>query len=121
MFFMYVLTFIAFCSGCGQNFSKTYVDNIGIRGIIKHLQLSEEKKIISLYVEGIIEEDTDYDKANITMTDKCKIIRKDTKEKLSEDELKIGAMVEVIFDGPVSESYPVQAKAKEIRILRGSD
>jgi beta-N-acetylhexosaminidase len=58
-----------------------------------------------------------YDKASIAITDKTKIIKKATQKKFLMDDLKEGVQVEVLLEGPVRESYPVQADAKEVRVL----
>lgn len=90
---------------------------IDIRGEITAISKSTDNKIVSILVEGEQEEDTSYDKASISI-DKNTIIYLDTgKDKISVEELKEGIKVEVIFTGPVRESYPVQADAKTIRII----
>ncbi len=99
--------------GCDQNNEK-----IGVRGKITNLVQGQDNQITSILVEGDLENDTAYDKASISITSKTKIIEKGTKKKLSKDDLKESMQVEVIFEGPVRESYPVQADAKEIRVLK---
>lgn len=106
------LTFGSF--GCGKNSDS---EKIGIRGEITTLSQSQDSKVMSILVEGSLESDTLYDKASIAITDKTKIIKKATKEKLSKDDLKKGIQVEVVMEGTVRESYPVQGDAKEVRIL----
>lgn len=72
-------------------------------------------------VEGKVEQDTQYDKASIRIKDNTKIYEKDAKKELEVNSLKEGAKVEVIFEGPVAESYPVQADAKTIIITEQVD
>lgn len=103
-----VLCLIIFIAGC------TLKENVGIRGEIKEI-FNVEDNIIGIYVEGEIEEDTIYDKANISINDKTKVFKGDNKVNFIE--LKEGQIIEVIFDGAVAESYPVQGKAKKIKIL----
>jgi len=95
-----------------------------IRGMVTNMSAANEeakKKGIlgSVLVEGAKEKDTSYDKASICVTDKTKIeklVGKERKPAKFED-LKKGAKVQALFTGPVAESYPVQAAAKEILIL----
>lgn len=97
--------------GCQRN------EKVDIRGEITGVDISNDNKIVSIMVEGELEEDTSFDKASIRIDKNTKIYMANTKTKVSTDELKEGMKVEAIFDGLVAESYPVQAKAKVIRIL----
>jgi beta-N-acetylhexosaminidase len=97
---------------------------IDIRGsITKMTPASDEAKkkglVAVLMVEGEKSKDTGYDKASVKVMDKTaikKMVGKDRKDAKFED-LKVGAKVTATFTGPVLESYPVQATAKEIVIL----
>jgi serpin B len=73
----------------------------------------EEK--VSISVEGKKTAKTNYDKAWIEITSRTGIFGQDDKAAKAED-LQEGFKVAVKFDGPVRESYPVQATAKEIII-----
>lgn len=95
-----------------------------VRGMVTNVSAANEeakKKGIlgSILVEGAKEKDTSYDKASIRVTDKTKIEKLVGKERKPAkfDDLKKGAKVQALFTGPVAESYPVQAAAKEILIL----
>lgn len=90
---------------------------IAIRGEITNLSEGQNNKTIFIMVEGVVEKDTEFDKASITITEKTKVVEKDSNKKLSKEALKEGMKVEVIIEGPVRESYPVQVDAKEVRIL----
>ncbi len=92
-------------------------EKIDIKGEITAISKSPDNKIVSILVEGELEEDTSYDKASIKIDTSTNIYIGNLKEKISVDKLKEGITVEAIFEGPVAESYPVQAKAKVIRIL----
>ena len=72
----------------------------------------------TLLVEGKKDKDTEFDKAMVKVTKGTKILRKVGTEfkEASFDDLRGGVKVEIIFDGPVGESYPVQANAKKIVI-----
>lgn len=72
-------------------------------------------KIVSVFVEGTS------DKASVSLTKSTQVYRKQGDQLVSADaeELSVGTEVEVTFDGPVAESYPVQAKAGTIVIVNG--
>jgi beta-N-acetylhexosaminidase len=99
--------------GCGKNEEK-----IGVRGEITNVTQGTDNKTVFIMVEGNIEKDTQFDKASVTITDKSKIIESATKNKLTSKDLKVGMKVEVIVEGPVRESYPVQVDAREVRIIK---
>ena len=108
---------------------------VDIRGLVTNIlkidvqssrKLAFGRAIGSILVEGAIEDDTAFDKARLRVTDKTRIFRQERGERraVTFDSLKIGevlAKVEVQFTiGPVAESYPIQATAAEIVILRQS-
>lgn len=95
--------------GCGKKEEK-----IGIRGEITEVKIMEEE-IINILVEGDIEEDIMYDKANVEVKNSTKIYKGE--EKVKAEDLKEGQIIEVIFDGAVVESQPVQGAAKAIQIV----
>lgn len=95
-----------------------------IRGLITRVSAAnkeaQQKGILgSILVEGNKELTTQYDKASVRVTDKTKITMRFGPEKKvwGFEDLKKGRKVQVIFTGPVAESYPVQAVAKEIVVL----
>ncbi len=53
------------------------------------------------------------DKASVTITQQTKLLAKDDTTIQFED-LKVGSNVEVLFTGPVLESYPVQFAAAKV-------
>ncbi len=91
-------------------------DSIGIRGEVTSITMGENTVIL---VEGEVMDDTMYDKASVTIKPDTKILSsEDGKEtQVSPEDIKLFDTVEVVFDGPVAESYPVQGSAKLIRIL----
>lgn len=101
--------------GCSRN---SIQEKLGIRGEITEVTLDDNDKIIGIFVEGKVEQDTEYDKASVSVGDKTKIYKGNTKETLEMSTLKEGTKVEVIFEGPVRESYPVQADAKIITVIK---
>ena len=99
--------------GCTRLDDKT--NTIDIRGIVTQITIDNEEG--SILVEGKVEDDTRYDKANIHVT-KDTIIQKDSLSKSFKlSDIQMGDKVEVVFKGPVAESYPVQASADIIRII----
>jgi beta-N-acetylhexosaminidase len=99
---------------CGGNIDK---NKVAIRGEITDVSQDQDNIVTFIFVEGSLESDTTYDKASITISNKTKVINKDNKKKISRADLKVDMQVEVVFEGPVRESYPVQADAKEVRVL----
>ena len=78
----------------------------------------------TIYVEGLLYEDTFYDKASIKITSSTLIYQVDNQLSSNDQfvqipfsELQTGMMVEVTFTGPVLESYPVQATTKKVLVL----
>ena len=72
-----------------------------------------------LFVEGIKESDTSYDKATVRLSDKTRIyLSQGNSYKLaSASQLTVGLTVEAVFTGLILERYPVSAEAEEILIL----
>ena len=91
-------------------------DSVAVRGEITEIFLDGEGKVAAVLVEGEVESDTVYDKARVAIT-KGSVILRTSGEELQPQDLKQGMRVEVVFQGPVAESYPVQAQAKAIRVL----
>lgn len=101
--------------GCSKQSKE---EKLGIRGEIAKVSYNDSGKISGILVEGKVEEDTQYDKASVYIGEKTKIYKNSTKEELEISTLKEGVKVEIIFEGPVRESYPVQADAKIIRVIQ---
>jgi hypothetical protein len=101
-------------------------EKVSIRGTPASVSPADEegKKagvLGTILMEGRKDKDTEYDKAMVKVTRATKIYRrvgKDLKE-ASFDDLKPSVKMEVHFQGPVSESFPVQATAGKIVILGG--
>lgn len=104
--------------GCSKEITE---EKLSIRGEITNVSLDDNGKITTILVEGKLEQDTQHDKASVFIGEKTKIYDNDTKEELERNALKKGTKVEIIFKGPVRESYPVQADAKIIRITEQVD
>jgi len=92
-------------------------DVIGIRGEVT--SISTGNAAVVLLVEGEVEEDTVYDKASVRIQPETKVVRQEDGKDIaaSSGDIKLYDKVEVVFEGAVAESYPVQGTAKLIRIL----
>jgi len=95
-----------------------------IRGVISTLSAADGSwsagVLGSVLIEGKLQSDTSFDKASVTVTDKTKIYREDAQGRHLVDfsYLRVGQIVAATFTGAVAESYPVQATASEIVILK---
>lgn len=100
--------------GCGGS-----AKNVSIRGIIQNVADLANGEGKSILVEGRQEPDTSHDKASVRVSKTAKIYKmaNGKKQRASGADLQKGQLVEVVFDGPVALSYPVQATAGEIVIL----
>jgi hypothetical protein len=90
---------------------------IGIRGVVK--DIVQGKDGITMLVEGKLEQDTSVDKASVRVNMSSKVVRDETPITglFAFSEIKKGDTVEVTFNGPVAESYPVQGVAATVRIV----
>jgi beta-N-acetylhexosaminidase len=120
-FFIRKIVILLFCfilvlsfAGC----NKESNNKVGIRGEIKKISTNDKGKITGIFVEGKIEQDTEHDKASIYITKKTNIYEENGKKKLEPSSLKEGMKVEVDFEGSVRLSYPIQADAKTVRVLK---
>jgi beta-N-acetylhexosaminidase len=90
-----------------------------VRGTVKTVTALRAKGGVSLLIEGKKEKDTGYDKASVSVLAGATVEKwvdgKKVKAKVSD--IKVGCKVQCVFSGPVLESLPVQASAKEVLIL----
>ena len=101
-------------------------EKVSIRGMPASVSPADEdgKKagvLGTLLMEGRKDKDTEYDKAMVKVTKATKIFQQiggDLKP-ASFDDLKPGVRLEIRFQGPVNESFPVQATAGRIVIVPG--
>ena len=98
---------------------------IDIRGNITDIsEVSAENRergiLGTIRIEGALEEDTNVDQAVVEITEKTRILERDGDEVYSVrfESFEMGQRVQALFTGPVRESYPVQAVAMEIVILK---
>lgn len=70
----------------------------------------------TILVESVSDRGTQYDKAYVRFDEDTLIVSGNTKNSFNATDLEKGMRVEVMFDGAVMESYPVQAKAEKITV-----
>jgi len=97
-----------------DNDSSTDLVTYGVAGLISTITDNGDNTG-SIFVEGdLATNGAEYDKASVS-------ISSDTKIYLNEEggisDLEVGQYVQVFFEGPVMESYPVQAAAKQINVI----
>ncbi len=93
---------------------------IDIRGNITTIQqVAAPDSLAIVLIEGVIEPDTQFDRAAVRITDQTRIVEQVGTEwrTTTAAALNAGQRVQARFTGPVAESYPVQAMAAEIMIL----
>lgn len=75
--------------------------------------------VSGFFVQGDPDAQMPYDQANVRLTDETKIYKKQGNKLVAASLANIaaGTIVEVHFEGPVAESYPVQATAGKIVIV----
>lgn len=111
--------------GCGSETTGSEDTEVDIRGTIIELSRMEgsgntgDVTLGAVKVEGKIEEDTRYDFAAITITSSTEIFRQEGQSRVLStfDEVEHGQQVEVLFAGPVRETYPIQGTAAKLTIL----
>lgn len=122
---------IPLLAGCGSKIDRNGArtpsgKDADIRGQITDIFIMESEEgggmLGSILIEGSLEEDTEFDRASVTLMADTRIY-----EQLGEEvveaafsDLQVGQRVQAVFTGPVAESYPVQATAAEILILAAS-
>lgn len=102
-----------FIVGCSKS-----NDEIGIRGMISSINISNDSETI--LIEGELENDTMYDKAYVSITKDTDIKDIETNKNIDISNLVFGTNVEVVFGDSVRESYPVQGDAKVIYVLNNN-
>ncbi|WP_158408393.1 DUF3221 domain-containing protein [Desulfosporosinus fructosivorans] len=110
------------CSSVQPQNSGDFQDNkkVDILGTLIKLTKNQSGEILgSILVEGE-KGSKPYDQASIKVTQKTKIYEKSADKVVNSnfDSLQENLRVEVRFNGPVAESYPVQATADEIIVLK---
>jgi hypothetical protein len=105
--------------GCGNGEPSSSDDSqfveYGVAGNIVEITTSEDDAVLgSIKVEGPEDNGAKYTEAVVTVTPDTKIYLNDLTDF---DNLEVGMYVNVFFEGPVKESFPVQATAKQINVI----
>jgi hypothetical protein len=106
--------------GCGNGEEPSSSDDsqlveYGVAGNIVEITTSEDDAVLgTIKVEGPEDNGAEYTEAVVTVTPDTKIYSNDLTDF---DNLEVGMYVNVFFEGPVKESFPVQATAKQINII----
>lgn len=117
LFIVLTVTLMISTIGCMKTSNSKDQEKVGIRGQVTKVLMDDSKMVSAIMVEGKVESDTIYDKAMVGIDKGTKISKGNTSQKLSASELKEAMKVEIVFEGPVAESYPVQGKAKTIKVI----
>ena len=103
-------------AGCGSPETETPAGP-DIRGAVTAITPAGEGQALgTLRIEGGRQADTRFDKAVVTVTRGSRI-RQEGGGELTFQDLALGDRVEARFEGPVRESFPVQADAAEIVLV----
>ena len=106
-------------AACGGDSGDIGDRDPDIRGEITSLTPGSGDTLVTILIEGKVEPDTGYDKASLRVAKDTEVVRLQGADQVEADwsDLAEGQQVEAWFEGPVAESYPVQAKAGRIVII----
>ena len=115
----FIFLLAAFATGCTGQTGKAIPDTIpDIEGTITTLKRTNpkiEQSVAVVLVEAIADQETNYPKASVKVDDDTHIEDAEGNV-LKVEQLQEQQQVEVWFDGPVMESFPVQAHAAAVRV-----
>ncbi len=103
------------CELSGIKLLETLVSAADITGRVTHI--SQAKDGIVMLVEADEPKTGQYDKASVRVGKETSIIKDNTGDVLSYSDIKTEDMVQIVFEGPVAESYPIQASALSVFII----
>ncbi len=108
-------------SACGSPIDDS--GDPGTIGTITSVDIAENggDRLATILVEGTPEENAGLtsDKASVGLTKDTVLVNGEDKKYLEAEDLQlltVGTNIEIVFTGPVAESYPVQGGAKVIRL-----
>jgi hypothetical protein len=90
----------------------------GVAGEIVEIKTEEKSDNMIILVKGDEDNGATYTEGWVTITESTKIYMS---EGVDMDALELNMYVNVFFDGPVAESFPVQGTAKQINIIEKDD
>ena len=100
------------CPQSGTELLKGMQSAVGIRGEVTEIEQRGDG------ITMLVEEDPQADmlmKAYVRVDSATAVVGKD-EEPASPDDIRVGNIVEVVFDGAVAESYPLQGRALRVKI-----
>ncbi len=109
-------------SGCIINTkivpSKSITDPVSVRGVVTEVNIGKDGA--NIFVDGVKQADTLYDKASVHIDVHTIISKDDLKSLFKTSDIKVGDTVEATFEGPVAMIYPVRSTATKVRIVSNS-
>lgn len=106
------------CPASGAELLESLQSAVGIRGDVTEVSMSGGE--LTMLVEAAAGTDYGmYDKANVRVGADTVVVTQNGKSAAME-QINIGDSVEVVFGGPVAESYPVQGRAIRVTLLAES-
>jgi hypothetical protein len=118
-----LLTSVTFCLAATSDTVRTEADIRGKITKIRRASGEEEHRMVgTVFVEA--EQTAKVDKANLIITEKTRIIKKQDDKRVDGtfEDLKIGQLVEAQFvEGPTIMIYPLQVAVSEIVILKAGE
>lgn len=106
------LTFVALPALTGCTSGGPPAGEPSVRGVITETSEGTSSSFRVVWSEDLGLEKAEYDAAQVTLLEGAKVGGKVS----SASELREGMLVEAWFEGPVAESYPVQAGASYVRV-----
>lgn len=104
------------CPQSGTELLEGMQSAVGISGEVTEIERSGDG--ITMLVEEAPQADK-LMKAYVRVEGTAAIVKQDG-EAAGVDELRVGNVVEVVFDGPVAESYPMRGRALRVKIANGA-
>jgi hypothetical protein len=97
-----------------KNPSDSEFVEYGVVGKIVEIKDEETSSTMTILVKGDEDNGATYTEGWVTITESTKIYMS---EGVDKESLELNMYVNVFFDGPVAESFPVQGTAKQINIV----
>lgn len=109
-------------SACEAGEEEPDVDRFSdpsIRGLVATRDDGEGQIVGTMLIEGKLAPDTSFDRAFVRVDSDTEFYRREGAATVAASwaDVAVGQTVEAWFEGPVAESYPVQAYAARVRIL----
>lgn len=105
------------CPSSGAELLEGVQNALGIRGAVTDVSMSGGE--LTMLVEATGSDYGMYDKASVRVGADTVVVKQNG-DMAAVEQIKTGDNVEVVFSGPVAESYPVQGRALRVTILDAS-